>query len=122
MSRVITSPVKRWPGTVTIQDPIFLPAYVAWKDAVDEAERLRGTPADGAKMTVADAATSPELARAFLPGICACVEKWDIQGLGSPVTPETFPATPRLASIRLLAWLIGSVVEIVTVEEELPNG
>jgi hypothetical protein len=114
--REITSPVKKWPGFVVLYDPLPFPAFVAWKRAVDEAQRVRGDD----RLTSLDAIVEPELTEAILPGICSCVAEWRLDGLGH-VTPETFPATPRRASVELLAWLLNEVGKLIAEEEEVPN-
>jgi hypothetical protein len=94
MGRVLTSPVKRWAGTVTLADPLTFPAYIAWRDAVLNAQQHAG---DHLAYTAA-----------LLPGLLACVEKWDLQGF----TPDPFPATPRDSSNKLLTWLLREISAI----------
>jgi hypothetical protein len=114
MSKVITSPVKRWPGTVTLFDPFPFPVYNAWMDAIGAAQKIR----EG--LTILDTAVEPQLTGAIIPGIIACVESWNLSGLGN-VTAATFPATPRQASIRLVAWLISEIVLIINAEDADPK-
>lgn len=104
MSKIITSPVKRFPGSVTLAYPIPFPAYLAWKDAINKAS------------AVTDNDTRSYI---ILPGVCACVEAWNIKGLAN-VTPDTFPAAPRVAADRLLGWLISEIVAVVTEADEAP--
>ena len=105
VSKTIASPVKKWPGSVTLQDPILFPAYMKLKGALEDAELLD------------DAAQKMQ---GTLYGICPCVEKWDLAGLGQ-VTPETFPASPLKASAELFAWLMGEVMALLMEAEEVPN-
>lgn len=98
MGRTITSPVKRWPGTVTLAEPLTFPQFIAWKDAIT-----------GAPERAADYA---RYNAALLPGVCACVERWNLEGLG-PLSPETFPATPPADADRLLGWLTREINQIV---------
>ena len=116
MPKSITSPVKRFPGTVLLHDPIPFPAFVAWKKAVDAAQALKGEDA----LTNSDAISEPELSQALLPGLCECVAEWHLEGLGD-LRPYNFPATPRVASMRLMAWLISEVGTLIAGEEEVPN-
>ncbi len=98
MGRVITSPVKRWPGTVTLAEPLNVMQFIAWKDA------LKGAP---------DLAVDYDrYCAALLPGVCACVEKWGLEGLGQ-LSPETFPYTPRAEADELLAWLVRDIRRVV---------
>jgi hypothetical protein len=82
-----------------------MPAYNALKDAQDAAG---GEEDNDKKMW------------AWLPGICACVEKWELQGLGQ-LSPETFPASPRTSSWELFGWLHREIVALVMEADELPN-
>lgn len=116
MGKTITSPVKRFSGSVTLADPLTYPQYIAWLDAVEAAGKIK---TDG--LTVGDIAATPRLTAAMLPGVCACVEQWAIAGLPAVVTPDTFPATPRVSSVRLLVWLIGEISALVSAVDDIPN-
>jgi hypothetical protein len=104
MSKIITSPIKRWPGTVTLADPLTFPQYIRLKDALQEAEAQKN---DGDRYT-----------SAVLLGVCACVEEWELAGLGQ-LTPETFPATPRVSAGNLFNWLMSEIVALLTGGEEV---
>ena len=109
MSKLITSPVKRWPGSVTLADPLSFPQVFAFEDALAEATKL------GEDITV------ERQYYALLPGVCACVEQWNLDGLGR-LTAETFPATPRKSATQLLSWLMEEVSGLFREAEEIPNG
>ena len=111
MSKVITSPVKRYSGTVTLSYPLTYPQYAAWRKAIESLP-------DGAKW--GEVVGNDDLVLAMLPGVCACVEKWELAGMGEHVSPMDFPATPRIASARLLIWLIGEITSIVAEEDDSP--
>ena len=101
MGRVVTSPVKKWAGTVTLADPLTFTAFIAWNDAMREAHQYRTTdekPGDYLRYSAA-----------VLPGILACVEKWELKGF----TPDPFPATPRDSSDKLLAWLLREIGKVI---------
>lgn len=108
MSKTITSPVPKWPGTVQLADPLTFPQYMAWKDGILKAREL------------GDSVSQDDFDRAMLPGLCACVEKWELQGLGQ-VSPETFPATPRKSSAKLVAWLLNEVTVLIREADDIPN-
>lgn len=110
MSKVIQSPVKRWPGTVVLSDPLAFPQYMAWQEAVEKAQEI---------IKIGEA-TQADLDHALLPGVCACVEQWQLDGAGS-FTPENFPATPRRSSAALIAWLVREISALVTEADDLPN-
>ncbi len=108
MSKVITSPVKRFPGTVTLQEPLFYPQVIAFRDAVEAARELP------------DGSSQLEYNHTILPGIIAVVESWDLAGVEKHPTPDTFPVTPNKSAIDLMAWLIAETSKLFT-DDEIPN-
>ena len=109
MPKVITSPVDKWPGTVTISDPLTFPQVIAFQEALDEARALGGD----ASMHAAN--------YALLPGVFKCVEAWELDGIPEHPTPDTLPGTPALASAELLGWLIEEISNLFTEANEVPN-
>lgn len=109
MSRVITSPIKRWSGTVTLVDPIPFPQYMRFKEALREAEKFRDD--------------NDRFSQAILPGIFACVEQWELKNFtnGNGLSIDTFPATPRRSSDKLIVWLITEIGKIMFEADDLPN-
>ena len=105
MSRTITSPVKKFPGTVVLADPLTFDQLFAFMDAV---EMARGQ--EGARVNYA-----------ALPGILACVEAWHLVGIPEGVTLETFPATPPVSIARLVAWLVEELSKAFDEAETIPN-
>jgi hypothetical protein len=117
----IPSPSKRWPGTIVVAEPLTFPQYIAWRAALRQAREVQTT------FTVNDAAATPELTDALLPGVCACVEAWNLGGDfrdGRPVvTAANFPSTPRQAVYRILLAVIAEINRIVEAEDDdLPKG
>ncbi len=111
MSKVITSPIKRWPGTVTLADPLSFPQYIAWRDAMKQAQAYLTEQGESAQQAEYDLI--------LLAGLRSCVEAW---GLDGGFTPEPFPATPRVASSRLIAWLIRETSAIANAADDTaPN-
>jgi len=106
MSKTITSPVKKWPGTVTLSDPLSFPQAIAFEDTIDAVKALEDPSQQRVNYTL-------------LPAVLACVEKWELEGLGDP--PNPFPATPLVASALLLAWLVREVSRLFNEAEEVPN-
>ena len=88
-----------------------LPQALAWEKAIQLAQ------------SKIEEATLTDYNYALLPGICACVEKWELEGIDNP-TPDTFPATPRKDSAELIAWLMSEIMRVYVGEEEKadPNG
>jgi hypothetical protein len=109
MSKVIVSPVKKWAGSVTLSDPLTVPQAMAFEESLDLARAEENKDLSRAK-----------IASLLLPGICACVEKWELEGLGI-VTPENYPASPKLSSAMLLSWLVGEISKLYKEADEIPN-
>jgi hypothetical protein len=95
---------------VELYDPLTFPQYLAWREAVDIAEPLR-------------ASNYTAYCQALLPGVCACVAKWELvnrltgASLGA-LTPANFPATPRKSADELLGWLVRGIGSLVAEADE----
>ena len=110
MSKIITSPVKRFPGTVTLSDPLTFPQAVAWEKAIRASQEAGLNVGFAEQMALA------------LPGLLACAEAWHLANIPEIPTPENFPSTPRVAVANLLAWLMGEISAIYDLDEsEDPN-
>jgi hypothetical protein len=109
VSRTITSPVKRFSGTVELADPLTFPQVFAFQDSLDA---VKAAEEEGDTYRVNYAA---------LPGIIACVEAWHLEGMPERVTIESFPATPPIAAARLIAWLYGEITKGFQDAETVPN-
>lgn len=109
MSKVITSPVDRWPGTVTLSDPLTFPQSLAVEDALAAAQEL------------GEEASQRRQNYTVLPGLLGCVEKWDLDGFPEKPTADTFPSTPALAAAELIAWLIEEIISLYYEAEPDPN-
>jgi hypothetical protein len=107
MSKTIVSPVKRWPGTVRLSDPLTFPQVFAFQDSIEAAKE-----ADSNVM---------QSNAAWLPGILACVEAWELDSFPKNPTPESWPATPPASAARLIAWLIGEIGDLFAEAEPDPN-
>lgn len=118
MPKIIPSPTKRWPGTITLPDALTYPQYLAWRNSLATVVELSGPN----PVPIGDLAANERLVTAMLPGVCACVSRWELGGsFPVSVTPHTFPATPRTASFALLVTLIEAINQLVTETDELPN-
>lgn len=118
MGKVITSPVKKWPGTVTLCDPLSLPQVVEVRKALESAIEVAGsgeTDKDGDRIIADLAAYHNELLPAFL----SCVEIWELEGLENP--PNPFPGTPRASAAELMNWLSTEVIALFAEAETAPN-
>jgi hypothetical protein len=113
MSKTIESPVKRWPGTVTLSEPLSLPQKGAWEDAqgVASAAHVRGGMAFSWMAHI-------------LPGILACVEKWELGG--------DWPKYPSVTNVpcaqkdtdelaELILWLTKEIQILFFDATDIPN-
>lgn len=117
MSKVITSPVKRYPGTVTLSDPLSYPQFFALSDGYDAVAELHRQAEEQGKE-----AAAKRVYACLLPGICKCVEAWNLKGLPETVTPDNFPSSPARASDRLAGWLIVELTAIyIEEDDDSPN-
>ena len=112
MGKILSSPVKRWPGTVTISDPLTYPQFLAVQDAVNEVSGLMGN---------GDKLTQERIHYIYLPGLIGCVEEWRIDGFPENVTAETFPSTPGLVSAEMITWLLSEIIALYGEAESVPN-
>lgn len=56
-----------------------------------------------------------------IPAICACVEEWNLGNFPKTVTPETFPASPRLDTTKLIEWLFYEIRLVYFGDLSVPN-
>ena len=110
MSKIVKSTIKRFPGSVTLYEPLSFPMVIAFEEAI----------ADGAALIKDGEARQSEYNYSLLPAACACVEEWNLEGLGD-LTPDNFPANPRKSSTQLVAWLVDEIINLFTEDEEVPN-
>lgn len=97
MSKVITSPSERWPGTVTLQSPLYLPQAAAFEAALAAADALpKGS-------------TGRSYFAALMPGVYACIERIQLKDW-TAFSPERFPADEDGAEIA--AWLVSEVTAV----------
>ena len=114
MSKIITSPVEKFPGTVTLSNPLTFPQFLAVQDAVLGIQALRDEP-DG------DTLTQERINFMYLPGLIGCVEEWRLENFPEEVTEDTFPVTPGVASNELIVWLLSEIISLYNEAEEVPN-
>lgn len=124
----IDSPVKRWPGSVTLPEYLTWPQVEAWtntqttsNEITAEAIAAGRTKVQGGRQVLSNVSDVKASRMAWVEGICAIVEAWDLKGLPSPVPPDRFPATPAASAANLLQWLIDQVNALFDEAEEAPN-
>ena len=109
MPKIITSPVKHFPGTVTLSDPLTFSQCFAIEDALEVSLKLE-------KET-----TLRRYYYALLPGVLACIEKWELDNFPAIVARENFPASPKKPVSELISWLIAEISKLYLGEVEIPN-
>ena len=108
MSKVITSPVKRFSGTVVLSDPLTYPQTFAFEDALAAARAL------------GDDVDAKRIYYELLPGILACVEEWNLEGVPAHPTRDTFPSSPTRSAMQLASWLLGEITRLNDEAENVP--
>ena len=125
MSKILTSPVKKWPGTITLPDFLTIGQAMAWEEAYANATEIlpEAEPIQKDEQLTNDqinrvAATwAAKWTELILPGIMACVESWNLEGLDH----NNFPATPRMSRVTLVAWIVTEIKKLYDEENEVPN-
>ena len=110
MPKTVVSPVKKWPGTVVISDPLSYPQLLRFREA------LGGVGSNDDWMAVN---------YAVLPGVMACIEEYHLQGFPEHPTletgPDAFPSTPPRSASMLLGWLVDEINALMAEAEPDPN-
>ncbi len=104
MGKEITSPVKKWPGTITLCDPLSLPQVIAIQDANAETQAL------------GEDTTLQKQHSILVPVLLDCVEKWELEGIDDP--PDPFPATPLKSSAELANWILNEIGSLLIEDDE----
>lgn len=110
MSKVITSPIERWKGSVVIADPLTIPQAQLIEAGMKQPE----ADADGKYWLSAEDGME-------LPAIIACVEKWELSNMPEKITADNFPASPRKDSHALISWLFKEIMNVYAGEALVPN-
>jgi hypothetical protein len=110
MSKVIISPIERFKGSVTIADPLTIPQAQAVEIGIDKPK----TDAEGrAFLSAYD--------NLQLPGVFACVEKWELENMPDNLSIDNFPASPRKDTHDLISWIYKNIFNVYLGEIEIPN-
>ena len=110
MSKVLTSPIERWAGSVTIADPLTIPQAQLIEAAMRKPETEEG---EKVWLTLIDSQR--------LPAILGCVTLWGLDNIPVNVTAETFPASPRVDSHKLIDWIFSEILKVYLGEAIVPN-
>jgi len=103
MGKQIISPVKKFPGSVILKDPLPYPDFITWEKGLTSAK--------------ADGITEGEREVCFMKAISAVIEKWDLENFD----PDNPPATPRTPVLKILTWLIDEIGKMINGVEDIPK-
>jgi hypothetical protein len=114
MSKVITSPIPRWSGTVTLANPITEAQAI-------EIERTMAIVKEAGER-VEEKSNFKELQHtlnksAKLRAVLMCVEKWELQDF----TVDPFPFSPKGDSNKLIAFLFDEILAVYEGDAFIPN-
>ena len=94
--KIVTCPIPRWAGTAQISDPMTVMQVAVIERAISSAQKIENP-------------TTAEVEQTLLPGVLACVNRFDLANLPAQMSVEQWPGTPRGDSILLFNWLLGEV-------------
>ena len=104
MSKTIESPVKEFPGSITLPNHLTMPQALAYEKAVRDGSAL-----------IEEEASQTSFDAVMVTAICECVEEWNLDDFGQ-LSLETFPSTPRGASSELVNWIFGELAKMYNPE------
>ena len=108
MSKTITSPVEEFPGTVKLPNRLTMPQALAFEQSISEGSALRDL----------EEVTQTQYDKIMVDVICEIIEEWNLDDL-EQLTPDIFPATPRVASAELVAWIYSEILQLYN--PDIPN-
>ena len=128
----IESPVKRWPGTITLPEYLTIPQAMKWEECLAEARsilpevefeftedgELDITKIKAEHLEYFSIHDSLKYQNKMLPGILVCVSEWNLEGFDS----INFPATPRKSRVALFNWIMAEITKLYKEADEVPNG
>ena len=104
--KIVESPVKKFPGSVTFRDPLPYTVILLYERAARSLDIATG-----------------DIGETFLPVLFAAISEWNLEGIPENPTTENFPGSPRGAINRLLAWLLKELTALYKGNEDTdPNG
>jgi len=99
--KTITSPVKRFPGTVDLPDYLDWSQLETWQAKFEE---------------IKPDATVAQASRLQAEAVIGVVQAWRLEGI--PATPAQLPGS--VAGVKLLGWLIGEISSLIA--DDSPDG
>jgi len=103
MGKQITSPVKKFSGSVTIKESLPFPEFIEYEK---EAANAR-----------VDGITEGEKEAHLFAAASIFIEKWNLENFDQ----DNIPAIPRTPVINLLSWLITEIGLIINEVEDIPK-
>ena len=104
MGKVIESPVKEFPGTVEIFQPVPYPEFITWEKKIAESDEalqlvIKGDPKY----------TQGEAEYLTWKAIAGMVQNWNIEkfDISKP------SADPRVSVMQLMAWLVREIGKVI---------
>ncbi len=143
MPKLITSPVDKFPGTVTLHDPLSFPMIITIEEAVAAAGEFRtydffcgkckhevdvdqilkpcpkGEGVIMQRINWDESGTSSEYHNALTPAVMEGVQSWALEGVGNP--PEYFPGSPATAANMLVKWIFDEIMVLYSGAGIVPN-
>ncbi len=90
MSKIITSPVDRRPGTVTLADPLTLPQVIAIQDASEQIQVEKNRLRD---LGLVNTFSTGKQVMIIWPALNLCIEAWAIEGLDQDINTAPIVGT-----------------------------
>jgi hypothetical protein len=110
MSKSVVYTSDKWGGSVTFHDPLTLEQEAAWEYAIADFQMAREKGGGLSAQNVA-----------LMPGILACVEKWELKDFPERITLTNFPMRPKEERAKLIAWLVTNIAELYSDSVTVPN-
>ena len=99
-----------------MKEPMMMPEAVAFGKALNVAKNFRLQAAKEER-----AISSDEWQEAYVPALCLCIESAQIENFPEHPTVDTWPFSPKAASVDLTTLILTEVQKIYFGEQEETN-
>lgn len=103
---VITSPVKRYPGTVELPDAFSWDQLARWATDIS---------------AIPDTAPTLAMVKYQLEAVCNLGLTWHLAGIAESPSISDIPTKPLIPAVELAGWLMREVGRAIYAEEGSPN-
>ena len=110
MSKTVTYTSEKWGGSVTLSDPLTIAQEAEWEYSYSAMQAARERGGEISALVVA-----------LLPGINACVEKWELKDFPERPTLDSWPRHQKMESAKLLACLVKNILDLYNDAQTVPN-